>query len=201
MSNYIYVGDDVLDPALCDRFIEIFTSNQDLHQSFNGNPGFTQLNYGESVRHSKLIQEYMLNAFEVKNLHNTMVQTAIQVYKRYMELHSELDYLPRPFKMEDLRIKHYRGNGMDRFNMHIDTASANTANRYLAMFWYLNDVEEGGHTNFPVQNMSIQPRRGRVVVFPPFWTHPHEGLPVTKGEKYLMSTYMHYRNDNDFNKN
>lgn len=201
MSSYIYVRDDVLDPLWCDYFINIFTTNSDLHQTFNGNPGFTQLNYGEAVRSSKLVQGLMTNSYEVKRYHNSLVHLATEVYKKYSEVYPEMDYLPRPYKMEDLRIKHYRGNGMDRFNMHIDTASSKTANRYLAMFWYLNDVEEGGYTNFPIQNMRIQPRKGRVVVFPPFWTHPHEGLPVTKGEKYLMSTYMHYRNDNDFNKN
>ena len=28
-------------------------------------------------------------------------------------------------------------------------------------------------------------------MFPPFWTHPHQGEQVIKGTKYIMMTYLH----------
>jgi len=57
----------------------------------------------------------------------------------------------------------------------------------------LNDVEEGGGTHFKKLDITIQPRRGRVVVWPsvqddfPDRKDPrtnHEALPVKKGIKY-----------------
>ena len=28
-------------------------------------------------------------------------------------------------------------------------------------------------------------------MFPPYWTHPHQGNKVIKGTKYILMTYLH----------
>jgi hypothetical protein len=28
-------------------------------------------------------------------------------------------------------------------------------------------------------------------MFPPYWTHPHQGEKVIKGTKYILMTYLH----------
>ena len=57
--------------------------------------------------------------------------------------------------------------------------------------WYLNDVENGGETEF--LNVSIKPKAGTLVVFPPLWMFPHKGNAPISGSKYLLSTYLHYK--------
>jgi prolyl 4-hydroxylase len=65
--------------------------------------------------------------------------------------------------------------------------------RILTFYIYLNDVEEGGGTQFPVLNLTVTPRRGRAVLWPsvlnedPNKKDPrtvHEAMPVIRGEKY-----------------
>lgn len=46
--------------------------------------------------------------------------------------------------------------------------------RAFAIVMYLNDVEEGGETYFSRQKVAITPKKGRIVVYPPTPTHPHE---------------------------
>lgn len=38
--------------------------------------------------------------------------------------------------------------------------------RILTFYFYLNDVEEGGGTNFPNLNLTVTPKRGRAVMWP-----------------------------------
>jgi prolyl 4-hydroxylase len=63
----------------------------------------------------------------------------------------------------------------------------------LTLFLYLNDVEEGGGTEFPKLSLVVQPRKGMAVLWPSVLNDkPHEidmrtdhaALPVIRGEKY-----------------
>lgn len=74
--------------------------------------------------------------------------------------------------------------------------------RVLTVFLYLNDVEGGGGTRFTNLEITVEPKRGRALVWPSVldddptkvdrWTQ-HEALPVTKGEKYAANSWIHIR--------
>lgn len=60
--------------------------------------------------------------------------------------------------------------------------------RVLVWTIYLNDIPEGeGCTEFLEQGVSVQPKAGRVVLFPADWTHTHRGNPVYTREKYIAT--------------
>ena len=73
----------------------------------------------------------------------------------------------------------------------VDVGDYASARRYLAMFSYLNDVTEGGETEFLYKK--IEPEKGKLVVFPPFWCFPHKAMPVASSDKYILTTYLHYK--------
>jgi len=59
--------------------------------------------------------------------------------------------------------------------------------------WYLNDVAgPGGETEFKHQGISVKPEAGRLLVFPPFWTHEHRGVTLEAGVKYIATTWVLY---------
>ena len=70
--------------------------------------------------------------------------------------------------------------------------------RLLTALCYLNDVEEGGGTNFPRLNLTVEAKKGRIVVFENTLKntnkkHPlseHAGMPVLKGEKYAFNLWF-----------
>lgn len=73
-------------------------------------------------------------------------------------------------------------------------------NRARTICVYLNDVEAGGETEFPVPGVRVAPRAGRAVVFDNL--HPdgrpdedslHAGLPVARGEKWLATLWLRER--------
>jgi len=74
--------------------------------------------------------------------------------------------------------------------------------RILTFYIYLNDVEEGGETNFPRLGLSVTPKRGSAVLWPSVLSEnpdiqdqrtEHQALPVTKGIKYGANAWIHQR--------
>ena len=92
---------------------------------------------------------------------------------------------------EDFRVKKYRKGTDDRFSTHVDVGDHASARRFLAFFIYLNTIEEGGETAFPGIK-TVKPKCGRVLMFPPLWTFPHEGRPTISDHKYIVGSYLHY---------
>lgn len=80
----------------------------------------------------------------------------------------------------------------DYYNWHVDVGDKPTSMRMLAIIWYLNDVEEGGATEFRYQGVEVKPKRGKAVVFPPYWTHLHRGQRPTSEPKYMVRTFVEF---------
>ena len=64
---------------------------------------------------------------------------------------------------------------------------------------YLNTIESGGQTAFPLHEVSVSAEAGSIAVFPASWTHPHQGLLSLKQDKWIVSTFIqagevHYDN-------
>ncbi|MDE1897641.1 MAG: 2OG-Fe(II) oxygenase [Xanthomonadaceae bacterium] len=97
--------------------------------------------------------------------------------------------IPPSHRTADLVIKRYRKGTEERFQPHFDSINE-AANRYLVFLWYLNDVAEGGETEFCDLHVRVQARAGRLLMFPPYWMYQHAGLPPLSGDKYILSTYL-----------
>jgi len=78
--------------------------------------------------------------------------------------------------------------------------------RIITVFLYLNDVEAGGGTNFPVLDITVTPKRGRVLIWPSVLDSDpnmedertlHQALPVEAGIKYGANAWLHMRNFQD----
>ena len=77
----------------------------------------------------------------------------------------------------------------------VDVNNLEGAKRFLIFMVYLNDDFEGGETEFPIFGDKVKPKKGRLLMFPPFWTYLHRGNPPLKPggyAKYLLMTYLNY---------
>ena len=67
----------------------------------------------------------------------------------------------------------------------------NSAMRQLVAVWYLNSLDQqGGETEFQQQDVSITPEAGKLLLFPPFWTHLYRGKTLQSGHKYIATTWV-----------
>lgn len=62
--------------------------------------------------------------------------------------------------------------------------------RILLFMFYLNDVEEGGETEFYYQKMKVQPKQGTMVIAPAYFTHTHRGNIPKSGNKYILTSWV-----------
>jgi hypothetical protein len=63
--------------------------------------------------------------------------------------------------------------------------------RIFNVMLYLNNVEEGGETEFLIQKRRIKPSAGTVVLFPSGYTRVHRGNPPISGDKYILNGWVY----------
>mgnify|MGYP001404645461 FL=1 len=58
--------------------------------------------------------------------------------------------------------------------------------RSMAWMVYLNDVEEGGETEFLYQKLKVKPKKGTTLIWPGGYTHMHRGNPPME-DKFIAT--------------
>ena len=181
LRHYVRVYDGDLEPAFCAQLIASFTTLERF-QRRNGREvrrgleesAWTELNV------TRLSDEGFLMLFRNR------IDRALAAYNRDVQLTIPVPNSP---STADLILKRYRPGRDERFQLHFDAVN-HLAHRYLVMLWYLNDVAEGGETRFPQIGVTVRPKAGRLIVFPPYWMYQHEGVVPVSGDKYILSTYL-----------
>ncbi|MFT4939364.1 MAG: hypothetical protein ACI88A_002404 [Paraglaciecola sp.] len=62
--------------------------------------------------------------------------------------------------------------------------------RIMLFMFYLNDVEEGGETEFYYQDIQVKPKMGRMVIAPAYFTHTHRGNVPVSNDKYILTSWV-----------
>ena len=174
-QDYITVYDDVITPKKCDDYIKFFEDN--INYSF------------KEKKEWRSFQELSLNKFT--DLTKEIDNLFIPYVKKYQKDNNISDLIwPYSYQLEESRFKKYLPNSNDRFDFHADATMPNTMSRFLSMFIYLTD-NESGHTSFPTRDIKIQPKKGRLLMFPPNFCYPHIGEKVIDKPKYILGNYAH----------
>lgn len=179
MKNYISVYDDVLDDRFCKHLVEKFERNKLIQVRRNNKyKAFTEINLGQ---HPQFAEEQQ-----------TIMEATQPYVSRYVKDWG-IKWFPEQIGFEQIRMKRYEIGNNDQFPEHVDVGDYASARRFLVMFFYLNNVAEGGETEFfGCDHAPVQPKTGRLLMFPPMWTHPHAGLPPITNHKYIIGSYLHY---------
>ena len=75
-------------------------------------------------------------------------------------------------------------------SFHCENTSWNNMNRCLAWMIYLNDVEEGGETEFLYQSLRVKPKKNTAIIWPGSFTHLHRGNPPLNQDKYIITGWF-----------
>lgn len=182
LLDLIRIYDDALDHDVCSKVINIFEQLPEKHERIESDrkPNFTQLNLTSISKESN----------DLNDIHQHLIRKTFEYKKDYYQFIDERCF-PEQNAFEQFRIKKYNNDGNDAFDCHVDVKDHASARRYLSFLWYLNDVEEGGETVF--KDLTIKPKTGKLIVFPPLWMYPHMGCPPISNTKYILTTYLHYK--------
>jgi hypothetical protein len=75
---------------------------------------------------------------------------------------------------------------------HYESGDRASCTRLLTWMIYLNDVQEGGETEFLYQHMRVKPEQGTLVIWPAAFTHTHRGNPPLSNEKYIVTGWTEF---------
>lgn len=177
LRDYIQVYDDILDKETCDAIIKRFEEEKLLQTIESEIYKFDQLNVSK--------------ADNWKEQNDTLSDLAFSAATAYFN-DVNVPLIPELKGFEEIRIKRFRPDQNERFELHVDVNMYLSAKRFLTVYCFLNTPEGGSEIYFPTVDLSIKPRAGRVAVFPPMWMFPYEIQTPTSNNSYLVGTYLHY---------
>ena len=80
--------------------------------------------------------------------------------------------------------------GYHVWHVEWNSTSFDQLQRCLVYSIYLNDVEEGGETEFLHFSKRVKPKTGRIVIWPAAFPYVHRGNPPLSGEKYMLTSWI-----------
>ena len=117
--------------------------------------------------------------------------------------HENIDRVPRGqlknvilsmYRPGYLNMQKYRAGSGGYHHWHSELypreANCETLHRVLLFMFFLNDVEEGGHTDFFYQKLAVKPKAGRMVIAPAGFTHTHKGNVPVSNDKYIVTSWI-----------
>jgi hypothetical protein len=179
--SFIFEKEDALPGFLCDDMVERFEQAKD--DQYLGRIGQT-FDQDRSIKKSTdLVVSGKPHWKDVDNNLFRSLGLALQEFKQKYE------YFQGPFKDNGYALQ--RTEVGEHYHWHIDGGSHDFSQRQLVALWYLNDVPgPGGETEFLFQDVKVTPQKGKLILFPPFWTHEHRGVTLEKGVKYIATTWV-----------
>lgn len=184
-DQHIGVFEDAVPKEWCNNLIDIFEKNIDkANDRKDKHPTITEdiffgLQLIEEGKYVSLCQEFADNFWKF-------------IYPQYEKKYklSEL-FTTVPLIIDDFKLqKTLPTQGYHVWHIENDPYSLQTVNRVMVYTLYLNDVEEGGETEFLIQGKRVKPKQGTVCIFPSYYTHIHRGNPPLSGEKYIMTGWI-----------
>ena len=123
----------------------------------------------------------------------------LHTIKDYFKEYPESDTMQQAFDIhESYNLQWYAKGGGFKSWHHENAGNLLHIHRHLVFMTYLNDVTEGGETEFYHQNVKVKPERGLTLIWPGDWTHTHRGLRSKTQDKYIITGWFHYVTDQDF---
>jgi hypothetical protein len=101
-------------------------------------------------------------------------------------------YAPWTIK-ETPSIQHYKpGEGFYAWHCERSNGTLPVAARHMVFMTYLNDVTDGGGTEFYHQKVITEARKGKTLIWPADWTHTHRGVVSPTQDKYIITGWLSY---------
>jgi hypothetical protein len=189
MNPFIWIKDGVLPATFCKQAIKKFDADE------RKRPGHTGLGYRPETKRSIDLQISTLPEWKEEDAKFfTLLSKYIPQYQAYANkvVNGEADV--SIFGSSDVKDGGYQIQKTvpgEEYTWHNDSVTISEYTRVLTYIWYLNDVPEGGETEF-YDGTLIKPVRGRMIMFPSTWTFMHRGR-TPASDKYIATGWMLYK--------
>jgi hypothetical protein len=183
----LYVNENSLSKELCDEMIQLFEKSNDRYNGITGSgvnahiKDTTDLLITGQPEWSKISdtlgRELNHNILAYVTKYNNM-------FDSYTIFHDN------ELRIPTMQIQKYNKN-IGKFVYHDDFKCdfKDLMVRQLSFLWYINDVDEGGETEF-WSKYNIKPKTGKLILFPAHWTYPHSAKKPISNDKYVITGWI-----------
>ena len=127
------------------------------------------------------------NLWPLDHLKEFINEQALPDYRRFFDINNGIWPHTHVSDMKMQKTKPQEGYHL----WHCEYHNHHTANsRVLAFTLYLNDITDGGETEFLHQHMRVKPVQNRFIMWPAYFTHLHRGNPPLKKDKYIVTGWV-----------
>jgi len=187
ITNFIGVYDNYITPEECNKAIKLYEDQNKFNNTIN-RIGFEKA----SILHKQDQQFFAApNNIDVwwESLKPMMVNFDI-AWNHYVQNTGASDAYGVPFHFTDLKIqKTLPTEGYHVWHIEHGKGYKNECRAFVFSI-YLNDVEEGGETEFLHFSKRVKPKTGRIVIWPAAFPYVHRGNPPLSNEKYILTSWM-----------
>lgn len=197
LSDWIYIVDGALSEEFCAQVIEKYEHVIEHGDSTGYHGKWGEVGMMEYRPDVKKSWDYGIEAKEWPDIDEVFYKSLGEHYMNYLE-NPPWSNLRSSGGYTDLRDTGYNLQKTlpgDGYIWHNDFGNGQDGGydkgiRILTFIWYLNDIKEGGYTEF-IDGTKIQPKAGRMVIFPCTWQYEHRGYPPKSETKYICTGWMH----------
>ena len=193
IKDFIGIYDGYIPDEACDQAIELFNKYQEFNKVFSR---FTSEGSTQDKKDDKQLfcspDVLTDEEFNVNKLKSLMVNFDMALRHYYTETNI------KKYTAEDIitdHIKIQKTIPSQGYHMwHVEhNPGREMEKRVLAYTIYLNNVEEGGETEFLYQSQRVKSVKGRIVIWPAGFPYVHRGNPPLSGEKYIVTSWINYK--------
>ena len=178
---------NIKNDILCKEIINFFEENKKIQMKGSMASG-TNLNHKKTT-------DITIDPADLKNEKFKFFNSYIdELHKCFVDYQVQWPFLKNMIKDVDIGSfniqKYLKG---DHFSLiHTERGSVQNSHRIFAWMTYLNDVDDGGTTNFTHYDIKIKPEIGKTLIWPAEWTHAHSGEIINSGIKYIITGWMNF---------
>jgi hypothetical protein len=194
-SNNIFIIEEpsIISETDCDYFTEIINNHIDNKQSV-----LKQWEKGNNVSCNTFlikdgIQYQHANVAIYKEIKNKTARMFDKLQKYLLDKHGIVSKSNSGYQFRKIygATRIHKDGIFDTFNK-IDL----NVTRVASVIICLNDNYEGGEFYFPVQDITVKLKKGQILVFPPYWTHPHLTMELkNRTYRYTINSWLYENND------
>jgi hypothetical protein len=185
-KDFIGIYEDAVPKELCDEIIKIFEESVDTGSVYTQKGEHQIPEDGKLFREDDSLSLDELSIGLSSNVYSILNEKIVEYANEYASLKNQA------IKTVRLKIQRTKVGG-GYHGWHCENTIIENCFRELAWAIYLNDVEEGGETEYLYQHKRIQPKAGTLAIFPCAFTHTHRGNPPLSNVKYILTGwYTHY---------
>ncbi len=223
LTNFIGVYENILSEEFCQKAIEKFKQSKHAAPGATGqgvdlikknSSDITISSFPEWRQEIEVLQSAVLTGLvQYVRAHPFLLAGAISVQVQTENGVESVSYVDIPnlsdqalvnmikavYRLGSINIQKYEKNEGGYFYWHSEVYPHpkdqydDSLHRTLLWMFYLNDVEEGGETDFYFQNASVKPKRGSLVIAPAGFTHTHRGNKPVSDDKYIFTSWVMYQ--------